>query len=107
MTGRIPFGLLSILTALVCAPIQAQDQMGPPPGYLYNPAGLRAFHDEPGQYHGVPMGFQRGPGPQNPGAGPQTTYEQLPDDLGFRDEDSELGKLLTNTFKNVWFRQYQ
>lgn len=39
-----------------------------------------------------------------PGTGPQTTYEQLPDDLGFGEEDTELGKLLTNSFKNAWFR---
>ena len=32
MTGRIPFGLLTLLTALVCLPIQAQDLMGPPSG---------------------------------------------------------------------------
>lgn len=105
MTGRIPFGLFTLLTVLVCAPIQAQDQMGPPPGYNLQPAGHHLFQDEPGQYRGVPLINQRDPGPQIPGPPPSYVYEQLPDDLGIGgDEDTELGKLLTNTFRHAWFR---
>lgn len=31
-------------------------------------------------------------------------YEPMPDDLGFLAEDTELGKILTNTFRHSWFR---
>jgi hypothetical protein len=106
MTGRIPFGLLTLLTALVCLPIQAQDQMGPPPGYGVQPAGFHAFQQPggPGQYSGLPSGYQRTPGRGQPGAPPPTIFEELPDDLGFAYEDSPLGKMLTNSFRHAWFR---
>ena len=119
MTGRIPFGLLSLLTVLVCAPIQAQDQMGPPPGYGVQPpafgvpplsygaqpAGFHSSDGGPGQYHPLPLTYQRDQGTSRPwNRSSQTTYEQLPDDLGFGDEDTQLGKLLTQTFSHAWFR---
>ena len=105
MTGRIPFGLLTMLTALVCLPIQAQDLMGPPSGNGVEPAGFHAFQeaDSPGQYHGIPLGYQRKPaGP--PGPKPPTIYEELPDDQGFAYDDSPLGRILTDTFRHAWFR---
>ena len=105
MTGRIPFGLLTMLTALVCLPVQAQDLMGPPSGNGVEPAGFHAFQeaDSPGQYHGIPLGYQRKPaGP--PGPKPPTIYEELPDDQGFAYDDSPLGRILTDTFRHAWFR---
>ena len=104
MTGRIPFGLLTLLTVLVCAPIQAQDQMGSPPDDGVFPAGFHANQGQVGQYHGFPLTYQRDQGPRTPGTAPATTYEQLPDDLGFHDEDTEFGKLLTRTFAHAWYR---
>ena len=105
MTGRIPFGLLTMLTALVCAPIQAQDLMGPPSGNGVQPAGFHAFQeaDSPGQYHGIPLGYQRQP-VGTPGPKPTTIYEELPDDQGFAYDDSPLGRILTDTFRHSWFR---
>ena len=105
MTGRIPFGWITLLTALVCMPIQAQDQMGPPPAYGLQPLGYQAIHNEPGQYHNMPpAAYYQGSGPQIPGPAPRMRYEELPDDLGFMAEDTELGKMLTNTFRHAWFR---
>ena len=106
MTGRIPFGLLTVLTALVCAPIQAQDQMGPPPAYGVQPAGFHALQEPEGagQYHGFPLNYQRSPVRGTPGTPPRTIYEELPDDLGFAYDDTRLGKILTQTFQHAWFR---
>ena len=105
MTGRIPFGLLTMLTALVCAPIHAQDRMGPPSGNGVEPAGFHAFQeaDSPGQYHGIPLDYQRKPaGP--PGPKPTTIYEELPDDQGLGFDEGPLGRMLTDTFRHAWFR---
>ena len=104
MTGRIPFGLLTLLTALVCVPIQAQDPMGSPPGNGVQPAGFRAYHDAAGQYRGVPQNYQMGPVPGSPGPVPRTMFEELPDDLGFTERDTPLGRMLTETFRHAWFR---
>ena len=104
MTGRIPFGLLTLLTALVCVPVQAQGPMGAPPGYGVQPAGFQSMHDTGGQYRPLPpaayqMG-QMGPG----GMPPRMTYEELPDDLGFGGHDTPLGNWFTETFRHAWFR---
>ena len=106
MTGRIPFGLLTVLTALVCVPIQAQDQMGPPSGNGVQPAGFHTFHEAatPGQYHGRPHSYQRSGVERYPGPPAPTIYEELPDDLGFFHDESPLGSLLTETFRHAWFR---
>ncbi len=108
MTGRTPFGLLTLLTVLVCAPIQAQDPIGPPSGYGAQPGGFQPYQNGAGQYHGFPLTYQRAsdpnPGPRTPGRPPRMIYEELPDDLGFRDGDTPLGKALTETFRHSWFR---
>ncbi len=109
MTGRIPFGLLTLLTALVCSPIQAQNPMGPPPGYGVQPAGFQQFqpfqeHEGLGEYHGAPYSFQRAPVGGPPGPTPRTVFEELPDDSGFVYEDTPLGKILTETIRRSWFR---
>ena len=105
MTGRIPFGLMILMTALVCLPIQAQGPSGQPPNYYgATPGGLQGFPGDPGQFASGPMGYQRGPAPGMPGAPPRTIYEELPDDLGFAAEDTPLGQMLTNTFRHSWFR---
>lgn len=50
------------------------------------------------------MGYQPNAVPPPPGLSPQYTFEQLPDDLGFGEEDTPLGKMLTETFRHAWFR---
>jgi hypothetical protein len=106
MTGRIPFGLLTVLAALVYSPIQAQSPMGVPPENGVQPVGFHAFQDAggPGQYHGIPLSSQRGPNGAPSGPTPPTMYEQLPDDPGFMYDDSPLGNMLTETFRHAWFR---
>lgn len=100
MTGRIRFGLLTLLTALAGLPVQAQS----PPGNSVQPAGFRHFHENAGQYNPYPGDYQRGPAPAMAGVPPQTTYRELPDDLGFTDDDTLLGKMLIETFRHGWFR---
>ena len=111
MTGRIPFGLLTLLTVLACAPIQGQDQMGAPPAFGaqpngVQPAGYQLFqeHEGVGEYHGIPLSHQGRPRRGSPGAPPRSLYEELPDDLGFAYDDSPLGSFLTNTISRSWFR---
>lgn len=106
MTGRIPFGLLLSLTLLASWPIQAQDQVGPPPGYYgMQAAGTQTLQTDAGQFQVTPgYGYQRGPGPQFPGPPARMIYEQLPDDLGFTEPDTPLGNYLTETFRHGWFR---
>lgn len=106
MTGRIPFGLLTVLAALVSVPIQAQGQMGPPTGNGVQPAGFHTFHEAaiPGQYHGRPQSYQRSGVERYPGPPAPTIYEELPDDLGFLYDESPLGNFLTDTFRHAWFR---
>lgn len=103
MTGRIPFGLLTLLTVLVCGPIQAQPPMGPPPGNGVQPAGFHG-QDSAGQYQGPPPGYQLQPVPGATGVPPRTIYEELPDDLGFIDNDTPLARILTDTFRHSYFR---
>ena len=105
MTGRIPFGLLTLLTALVSLPIHAQDQMGSPPDNGVQPAGFHALQgDSPETWHGIPLSYQRGNGNRMPGPTPDTIFEQLPDDHGFAYEDTPLGNMLKDTFRHAWFR---
>ncbi len=104
MTGRIPFGLLTLLTALACVPIQAQDPMGPASGYGAQPGGYQSSLVGPGQYSAPPGSYQMAPLPGVAGPPPRTIYEELPDDLGFTDRDTPLGRILTETFRHSWFR---
>ena len=106
MTGRIPFGLLTLLSALVCLPIQAQDQMGPPPENGVQPAGFHSLQgaDPSGQYYGIPLNYQRAPANCPPGPTPSTVFEELPDDHGFAYDDSPLGNMLKETFRHSFFR---
>ena len=99
MTGRIRFGLLTLVTALVSMPVQAQS----PPGNSVQPAGFHHFQENAGQYNAYPGYYQRGSAPV-PGVAPPTTYKELPDDLGFTDDDTLLGKMLVETFRHSWFR---
>lgn len=105
MTGRIPFGFLALLTALVCSPIQAQDQMGLPPEGGVQPAGFHSLRG--GQYtdsyYGIPLNYQRG-ADCPPAPSPTQVFEELPDDHGFHYEDSPLGNFLTETFRHSFFR---
>lgn len=106
MTGRIPFGFLTLLTVLVCAPIQAQAQMAPPAGYSngVQPAGFH-MQDAAGQYNPpLPPGYQAIPPGRSRGISPQTVFQELPDDLGLADEDTPLGRILTDTLRRTWFR---
>lgn len=100
MTGRIRFGLLTLMTALVTLPVQAQT----PQGNGVQPAGFHHFQENAGQYNAYPGYYQRCPAPQVQGAAPPTTYRELPDDLGFADDDTLLGKMLIETFRHSWFR---
>ena len=106
MTGRIPFGLLTLLTALVSLPIQAQDQMGPPPNNGVQPAGFHSLQGgDPGEsYYGIPLNYQRKNADRMPGPAPATIFEELPDDHGFAYEDTPLGNMLKDTFRHAWFR---
>jgi hypothetical protein len=80
--------------------------MGPPPGYGLQPIGHHFDENEPGQYRALPYGYQSGALPPSvcPPPSPQYTFEQLPDDCGFAEGDTPLGKLLTETFRHAWFR---
>jgi hypothetical protein len=105
MTGRIPFGLLSLLSVLVTLPMQAQGQMGPTPADGVEPTGFHTMSgpDTPGQYHGIPLNYQRNAQNSPPPAAP-TIFEQLPDDHGFAYDDTPLGNFLKDTFRHSFFR---
>lgn len=103
MTGRIPFGLLTLLTALAAWPVQAQNPMGAPPGYGVQQAGFQTHQDSAGQYRAMPRNYGYDPG-LLPGTPPPMTYENLPDKILALDEDTPLERLLTNTFRHGWFR---
>lgn len=107
MTGRIPFGFLALLSALVCSPIQAQDQMGLPPQGGVQPTGFRSLQGAPyaDPNYGVPGGYpQAAADCPPPGPPPPMVFQQLPDHQNFHDEDSPLGSFLTETFRHSFFR---
>jgi len=63
------------------------------------------MQDVAGQYRQpLPPGYQPVPPGRSLGAPPQTIFQELPDDLGLADEDTPLGKVLTNTLRKTWFR---
>lgn len=90
MSERMTLGSLFVLAALIPGICCAQG------GYGYGPGG------PPGNWQSPPQGYPSGyPAPP---PGPPTIYEQLPDDLGFRYEDSQFETALKNLFRHSYYR---
>lgn len=89
MSERMTLGSLFVLAALIPGICWAQGGYGnggPPGNWQAPPQGS--------PYSGYPA----------PPAAPPTIYEQLPDDLGFRHEDSAFETALKNVFRHSYYR---
>ncbi len=96
MSGRMTLGSLFVLSALIPGLCQAQGGYGSgpgaPPGAWQAQGPCPAPPQNPPGYNAPPQGNSN------------TIYEQLPDDLGFMNEDSPLEVALKNLFRHSYFR---
>lgn len=104
MTGRIPFGLITLLAVAACLPLKAQDS-GFLPASNAQTQATQAGTPSPGYYFGIPLdyGYQGGADCE-PGQVSQTLYRELPEDSGLRQEETPLGRALLQKVRQIWFR---